>query len=384
MNAATLACSIPASAFRRWRSLRLRTRVALALLAVATLAGSWFFLGGLVDPWPARAVLKTPVETWPLAFSPDGRTFLTSGGEGITRWDVATGRKQGDPWVLRDDQSAIVGEFSPDGRTFAAAGYSGPKSLSIHLIDVVTGRIRASLPVASTSLYALRFADGGRTLKTFLGDAPSLEQVVTWDVDTGREVSRLPLSAPTKTGIAAISADGKTLAVGPRGRSVVELWDLETNRALGSVMNPKSTSAVTWGGVGLTSDGRTLAVAREDGTIELWDVPTRTLRTAHSIGLSASGLRFSPDGRTLAADAHPLPPTSTLGQISHDLRQRLGGKREDQAEVIVLDVVTGRRLAQALRSIHPHYSPDGRTIATRERDLSVKLRDLPDGKEDRR
>jgi WD40 repeat protein len=374
MTAATLARSLP----RRWRSLRPRARVGLILLAVAALLGGWSLLWSFHDPWPARATLRTPVNTWPLAFSPDGRTFLTSGGEGITRWDVATGRKEGKPWTLGADQSAIGGEFSPDGRTFASVGYSGPKTLSIHLIDAATGRFRASLPVDATSLYALRFADGGRTLKAFLGDAPALEQVVTWDVETGREVSRLPLSAPTKTGIATISADGKTLAVGSKGRSVVELWDLQTDRALGSVMNPRSFSPVTWGGVGLTSDGRTLAVAREDGTLELWDVPTLTLRATHSVKRSASGLKFSPDGRTLAADSYPLAATSTFGQINQDLWQRLGGKRENQAEVVVLDVATGRRLARAPQSIHPHYSPDGRTVATRERDLSVKLRDLPD------
>ena len=382
MGASTLARSLPASALRRWRSLRLRTKAALALLAIALPVAGWFFLRGPVDDWPARAVLKTPRDTWPLAFSPDGKTFLTSGEGGITPWEVATGRK-GDLWAIKDDRFAVTGAFSPDGRTFAVAVASQPKALSIELIDTATGQTRTTLATDSPSVYAVRFADDGRTLRGFLGDGPDLKEVVTWDAETGREISSRPLSAPTKGGIAAISADGRTLAISPMRAFAVQLWDLDADQSLGTVMNPKATSVVSWGGVGLSSDGRTLAVAREDGTIELWDVPTRRLRatlTGQPKGFDFSGLRVSPDGRTLAADGHPSRRTSTLGQIREGILHSLGGQgqRRDNAEVIVLDVATGKLLARAPTSMHPFYSPDGRTIATRQEDLSVRLRDLPD------
>jgi WD40 repeat protein len=188
-----------------------------------------------------------------------------------------------------------------------------------------------------------------------------------------------PLSAPTKAGITTISADGRTMAIGPNRALAVQLWDLDADRPLGSVMNPRSANVVTWGGIGLTPDGRTLAVAREDGTIELWDVPTRNLRktlAGNRAGFTSAGIRFSPDGRTLAADSRYRPVT-TLRQIAEGIRRSLGGQREADPEVIILDLATGERLARGPTSIHPYYSPDGRTIATRERDFSVKLRDLP-------
>jgi hypothetical protein len=47
------------------------------------------------------------------------------------------------------------------------------------------------------------------------------------------------------------------------------------------------------------------------------------------------------------------------------------------AEVVVLDVATGRWLARAGSAFHPHFSPDGRTLATHEENLSVRLRDVP-------
>ncbi len=378
MSVTTLGRSLPASALRRWRGLRFRTRASLALLALALLICVGISIRGSFDEWPARAILKTPRDTWPLAFSPDGRTFLTSGAGGITSWDVASGRKR-DLWAIDGDRGAGMGAFSPDGRTFAAAGASRPQATSIELIDTTSGRSRASLSTRFPSIYALRFADDGRTLRAFLGEPFDLKEVVTWDVETGQETSSRPLSAPTKGGITAISADGRTLAIGPINRMAVELWDLDADRSLGSVANLKSTSSVIWGGIGLTSDGRTLAVAREDGTIELWDVPTRSLRSTlpgHAPGFTYSGLRFSPDGRTIAANSH-YQPTSTIGQIQTSLWRSAGFAGRDDSGVVVLDIATGKRLARTSTAIHPFYSPDGRTMATRERDFSVKLRDLP-------
>jgi WD40 repeat protein len=381
MSVTTLGRSLPASALRRWRRLRFRTRATLALLAIGLLVFVGIILWNSGDGWPARAVLQTPGDTWPLAFSPDGKTFVTSGEGGITRWDVADGRKR-DLWAIDGNRGAGMGAFSPDGRTFAAVVVSHRQAIAIDgidLIDAASGRSRASLSTRFPSIYALRFADDGRTLRALLGNGPDLKEEVTWDVESGQEKSTRPLSAPTKGGITTISADGRILAIGPMNQMVVELWDLDADKSLGSVKNPKSTSNVTWGGVGLTSDGRTLAVARVDGTLELWDVPTRSLRLilpAHSAGYTSSGLRFSPDGRTLASTEH-FRETSAIGEIQEGLWRAIGGRRQDHSEVIVRDLATGKRLARAANAIHPYYSPDGRTIATREQDLSVKLRDVP-------
>ena len=68
----------------------------IALLGVAW-AMSWWW-----TDWPTRAVLKTPGDTWPLAFSPDSRTFATSDRAGITLWEGDTGRKR-TTWLLGSD-----------------------------------------------------------------------------------------------------------------------------------------------------------------------------------------------------------------------------------------------------------------------------------------
>jgi WD40 repeat protein len=387
MTAPALARSLP----RRWQALRPRSRAGLVLLAVATLVGGWFLLRTLLDPWPARATLKTPGDTWPLAFSPDGRTFLTSGEGGITRWDVATGRRLGEPYTLEKvaldleldearDPKAAIGEFSPDGRTLAVVAITGQRTQSVVLIDAASRKARASWPVPFGSVQTLRFAPDGRALKTFLYNEGHLTNVIAWDAETGRELWRRPISMGV---IAEISPDGSTLALASMKQSVVDLWDLDANRSLGSVMDPDSMAVVSWGSLALTADGRVLAVGREDGTIQVWDVPARKLLATlkgHSGGYASNWLRFSPDGRALASEA-VLIRRSPVGQFLKDLRRQLGLSRSDEprdTEVVVFEVATGRRLARCHDASQPTFSPDGRTVATRERDLTVKLRDVPE------
>jgi len=381
---------------RRWRALRPRSRAAVVLLAIAA-----FLVGvGLLDrwrgdTWPARVVLRNPLVASPLGFSPDGRTILTTGRDGITPWDVASGRK-GEAWGVPRGDSPVLGAFSPDGKTYAAAVYHLTHAISIDLFDPATGRTRATLTTPRRTIMHLGFADDGRTLRAFLGDDPQqpgcsgwnpsfgadLNEVVTWDAATGREMSSRPLSPPTRGAITAISPEGRLLAIADPRANAVQLWDLDADRALGILTNPAVPVPVPVAGAGVSfsDDGQTLAIGRVDGTVELWDVPARRLRTTlrgHTDDFLFTTIRFSPEGRTLALTGYRWGPKPPLTRIQDAIRGVLRLRPIYDAELLVLDAATGRGLGRAASSTRPFYSPDGKTLATDEPDGSTRLRDIP-------
>jgi WD40 repeat protein len=381
MSASTLARSLPTSSARLWRALRWRTRAALALLAVALPVLSWFLLRERPDEWPARMVIYVPERNWPLALSPDGRTLLSTGKAGIIPWDTRTGRS-GTPWATKKGSFFDKGIYSPDGRTFAAVIFYPGQSVAIELFDPSNGRSKATLATRHPLVYDMAFADGGRTLRAILGDSRAPKEATTWDVATGQQTSSRPITAPIRASSTAFSPDGRLLAFIPSGATAVQLWDLESDRMLGSLTNPARTGNLISHGIDFSPDGRTLAVARSDGAIDLWDVPGRKLLKtlpAHPRGYDSMAIRFAPDGRTLASIGRDVASTSTVQQVYHVVKHKFFGSPQSAvADTIVVDLATGRRVGRTSSSNHPMYTPDGRTLVTRSEDLSVKLRDLPE------
>src|SRR5277367_4029841 len=78
----------------RWRRLSRCRRIIFSLLAALVVLGAWLGCWWWTS-WPVQIALQQPGDYWPLAFSPDGATLLTTGWrKDITVWDVAEGRKR--------------------------------------------------------------------------------------------------------------------------------------------------------------------------------------------------------------------------------------------------------------------------------------------------
>jgi WD40 repeat protein len=383
-----LARSLPARAARRWRALRFRTRVVLALLTAVLPVVAWFLLRDWPDFWPARAVLPGPDLYSPLGFSPDGRTFLTYNKEGITPWDAKTGRK-GAPWA--DQGTVVSGVFSPDGQTFAAPIFHTPKPRTIELIDTTTGRSRASIP--STFLYPA-FEKDGRTLRAYQINN-GVTDIATWDASTGQPISTRSINVPPLKNLATISRDGRLLVFVEEPADAIQLWDLEADHSVGNLPGPAGIA--TYGqiyarGLAFTADSRFLAAVRADGGIDLWDVPGRKLLKtlpAPSDRYRYGDIKLAPDGRTLAASVvQDMKEISSLDRICDNLFYQLFGReirREQNYGVFVMDIATGRRIARVSLSDRPIFSPDSRALATRRfvldlanrrAEVSIKIHDL--------
>jgi WD40 repeat protein len=197
--------------------------------------------------------------------------------------------------------------------------------------------------------------------------------VLVWDRRTGEKVRAFPAEG----GSFALSPDGGLIACG--GYRAIGLYELATGKLVREIHGDEKQLAIM--SLTFSPDGKTLLSTghpptpqRGDGVFRLtimpdvlrvWDVATGKERPSTLNGLVLGAhffgqrLAFSPDGRTVAHASRrdiSLRETATGGE-----RARLTGHADDVCAVA--------------------FSPDGRTLASGGMDGTVRLWDLPPGKE---
>ena len=161
----------------RW----LRSRQAWMTVGSLTLllAGWWGASRWLADPWPAKLEFHAPVSFWPLGFTPDGQTFLMSDGAEISLWDCSTGEKRA-AW-LTPYGGAVEGDFAPDGRTFAVLIRQNNLPAQVALMDVESGRPKATVLTHYDRSGELRYEADGSAIHLNSHDQTGLRELVTLD-----------------------------------------------------------------------------------------------------------------------------------------------------------------------------------------------------------
>lgn len=243
-----------------------------------------------------------------VAFSPDGRRLATASGDGMVRlWNVANPSAPIRLWEASTRFAAgPVVAFSPDG-AWLATGHDTASAV-LWEIDERAGPVPRALLAHPGGLTGLHFsADGRRLAGTFAAQAARI-----WDISDPAQPRPLGRAGDSRlVRAAAIFPDGRWLATaGER----VELWEVSATPVrrmhLAAGEGPLFDVAVA-------PDGRTIAVGRLDGTVDLW----------HTIDPAAPAPRTSIDAHagwitsvTFGADSRWLATVSAEQVALWDLR----------------------------------------------------------------
>jgi WD40 repeat protein/energy-coupling factor transporter ATP-binding protein EcfA2 len=411
-----------------------------ALLAIASyqLQPSFEARRGLLMPLSrlaqVRKVLASPTAPNGVAFSPDGKTIVSAGDNGmLIQWDVETGRLLRQLVGGHHDARAWAVTFSPDGAMIVSADDIG----AVTFWDAASGKLLSG-PEKNHERWInnVLFNRAGTTLVSASDDGT----LVFWNPAT-KKPDGGPL--PTGSGVNAVafSPDGKRLVTAQNTGALV-LWDpsdrqkvddletIETGGAFAVAFSPKGEQMVSgyadgtvafWRRDGdgkfrvaakerghrdwvwsldFSSDGRNVVSASKDGTIVVWNPdqykPVGEVLRAHKNEVRS--VAFSPDGKTFVSASYDnslilwdVDAPITIGHSVHahtgvlrSLAFRPDGKTivsGGQDGLKIWDAATRKQLkteatgAKKDDVLSVAFSPDGRLIASGRRSGALELLD---------
>jgi WD40 repeat protein/serine/threonine protein kinase len=304
----------------------------------------WGRLEHLCRLGTANYKTTAPVEA--VAYSPDGKSFVTGGLDGkVTVRDAATGHER---FQKQHGQYVLSVDYSPNGQQIASAS----SDKTIKLLDAATGNEVKTLSGHTDGVLSVRFSPDGRQLVS--GSYDNTARV--WDLATGATLQELK-GHSWWVWSAEFSPDGKRIVTaGQDGKAIV--W--EKNTAVGSQL-------LVNGQTGVSTDSQR---AVENAVYK----PVSTFLGHNGAVYSAC---FSPDGKKVATGGYDkLVMIWKPEEVQAvDIKARLEHRDNNDAAVKAI------RLAGhdgPVRSVT--FSPKGQLVLSSSEDNTVRVWDAAGGK----
>jgi WD40 repeat protein len=325
-----------------------------------------------------------------VAFSPDGRTILTSSGrnEGLSLWDVATGKKVRS--FVGPSGGTVSIMYSPNGRFVLAGGCEerDPKDQyvclkgSMRLLDATTGKL-IRIFGQSGWVRSVAFSPNGRFALSG-GDDKTLK---LWHVAKGKRLRTFG-GLNGRAMSVAFSPDGRLAMSGscdewdanyPAAEvcltGVIDLWDIAQGEEIQSFKH-RGLARIGAEFTNLSEEDRRRLQWSSDGGVRIKNVLPGT--PAAAAGLKADDILLSVDGQVVVDTqqtvslirAHEPGETVQISYWSEGRKKNLG---------LLLASLTSQFYSNEVNLVA--FSPDGKFALSGSSNSTLKLWDIASGKE---
>jgi WD40 repeat protein len=314
-----------------------------------------------------------------LAFTPDSSTLISGGADGMVGiWDAATGKNRhliptihwgivtgvavvpGGSTVVSGGQDGIIRlhdwrtgkeirrfgfdpdekrqfkelRVSGDGKTVVSQAYASRENneAPFHSWDPATGKLLGSFPNQGIADFSYLSADGTRFIDVkYLTPDRNNYTVEVREIAGDRQLFTMR-ETDSWGHECLLTADGRLLiGTSARDNRAIRLRELATGKVRLSIVQNEEGGKSNYENLAVSPDGRTLATARCDKTLQLWDLLTgKELMRQSGYAGSVQTMTFSPSGKYLATSHEegailvwdvslPKPKSSQLTQSAQEL-----------------------------------------------------------------
>ena len=245
-------------------------------------------MGGELRVWDVstRSCLHNfkpdPETLWSLTYTPDGKTLMIAGKEGIQFWNVEN-------WKCVRSFPGSLASLARDGTTVAISESRPFASEEDGPVTIWNWRTGEKLRVISPQGRVSAFSPDGRTLALAERDSG----ISLFNLSSGALLKALPTDKLVWS--LNFSPDGKRLAAaGWCGKALV--WDLAANSPPGVI----STNNLNLWTILFSPDGSNIVTTSSDQSVRLWDALTLQPKTVlHGHASEVWCAAYSADGKML-------------------------------------------------------------------------------------